>query len=144
MDAPAFYDEQKMELYINPACTDTEAFSAIAAEVAHSRFHNKGFNKFYNRAECNIDAQSVAYLLCRRFSVGCDLPDLSVLAEAYSGWSPQEVQEDRRLHRAGSRSAAAYPQCISETEFVYPVMAILPGCVRRQDEKQHFTQRTKR
>lgn len=42
LNAPAFYDEGKLELAINPNYPDGEAFAAIAAEVAHSRFHAKG------------------------------------------------------------------------------------------------------
>lgn len=93
MDTPAYYDAQSMELYVDPASTDTEAFAAIAAEVAHSRFHNKGRNAFYDRAECSIDAQSVSFLLCRRFGVECELPNLAALAESYNGWSSQEVRQ---------------------------------------------------
>ena len=93
MDTPAYYDAQSMELYVDPVSTDTEAFAAIAAEVAHSRFHNKGRNEFYDRNECSIDAQSVSFLLCRRFGVECELPNLAALAESYNGWSPQEVRQ---------------------------------------------------
>ena len=33
----AYYDSKNMELAVNPAFSDSEAFAAIAAEVAHSR-----------------------------------------------------------------------------------------------------------
>ena len=35
LDQAAFYDMQEMALYINPNYPDSEAFSAIAAEIAH-------------------------------------------------------------------------------------------------------------
>ena len=38
----AYYDSKNMELAVNPAFSDSEAFAAIAAEVAHSRIHAKG------------------------------------------------------------------------------------------------------
>ena len=116
MEPPAFYDEHSMELYVNPAYSDTEAFAAIATEVAHSRFHAKGVNQFYSRAECNIDAQSVAYLLCRRFGVECDLPELSGRSEAYRDWTPQEVRQaldgiqDMSKKIGGSIEQAITPQ----------------------------------
>lgn len=92
MDGPAFYDENQMELYINPGYSDQEAFSAIAAEVAHSRFHAKGTNAYYDRGESELDAQSVSYILCRRFGVKRDMPDVSSLETLYSGWTAQEVR----------------------------------------------------
>jgi len=63
----AFYDQRNMELAVNPTFPDSEAFAAIAAEVAHSRLHAKGAFPGYDRDECDLDAQSVSYILCRRF-----------------------------------------------------------------------------
>lgn len=92
MDVPAFYDQENLELAVNPRYPDNEAFSAIATEVAHSRFHNKGRNPFYNREESELDAQSVSYILCRRYEVKREMPDLSNLEQLYDGWSPEEVR----------------------------------------------------
>lgn len=86
----AFYDQKNMELAINPDFPDGEAFAAIAAEVAHSRFHAKGAVPGYNRDEYDLDAQSVSYLLCRRFGVERELPDVSGVAELYEGLDAQE------------------------------------------------------
>ena len=93
MDVPAFYDEEKLELAISPNYPDGEAFAAIAAEVAHSRFHAKGTNAQYNRSESELDAQSVSYILCKRLGIKRDLPDLTGLPQLYSGWTPQEVRQ---------------------------------------------------
>ncbi len=84
----ALYDQNNMEIAINPDYPDSEAFAAIAAEVAHSRLHAKGYNSAYNRQESDLDAQSISYILCRRFGVKRDMPDLSRLAELYDGWDP--------------------------------------------------------
>ena len=92
MDVPAFYDQENLELAVNPSYPDNEAFSAIATEVAHSRFHNKGRNPFYNREESELDAQSVSYILCRRYEVKREMPDLSNLEQLYDGWSSEEVR----------------------------------------------------
>ncbi|MEM5768495.1 MAG: hypothetical protein AAGU32_09455 [Bacillota bacterium] len=93
LDSPALYDEAQMELVINPGYDDTASFSAIAAEVAHSRFHAKGTNRNYDRAECELDAQSVSYLLCRRFGIDRELPDISDVTVLYEGWEPQERRQ---------------------------------------------------
>ena len=82
-----------MELAINPNFPDSEAFAAIAAEIAHARLHGKGYNSGYNRDDCELDAQSVSYILCRRFGISRDVPDLSKLPELYGGW---EAPDRRR------------------------------------------------
>lgn len=93
LDCPARYDEVNMVLYINPASQDGEAFAAIGTEIAHARFHNKGYSAYYDRAECHLDAESVSYILCRRFGVERELPDASHVAALYEGWEPQERAE---------------------------------------------------
>lgn len=93
LDCPAYYDADKMELAVNPDYPDNEAFAAIAAEVAHSRLHAKGVNTYYTRAECDLDAQSISCILCRRFGVERSMPDLSRLGELYSGWATPEVRQ---------------------------------------------------
>ncbi len=84
---PAYYDQKNLKLYIKPGYPDSEAFAAIAAEIAHSRFHQKGYNVDYLRADSDLDAQSISYILCRRFGVSRELPDLSRLPELYQGWT---------------------------------------------------------
>ncbi|MEA4894662.1 MAG: hypothetical protein VB064_05315 [Oscillospiraceae bacterium] len=93
LDGPALYDEAQMELVINPNYDDNISFAHIAAEVAHSRFHAKGTNRNYDRAECELDAQSVSYILCRRFGINRELPDVSGVATLYEGWEPQERRQ---------------------------------------------------
>lgn len=92
LETPALYDERDMILYVNPHSSDKVAFSAIAAEVAHSRFHNKGQNEYYNKVECELDAQSVSYILCRRFGIPCEQPDASDLGTLYESWTPDEAR----------------------------------------------------
>ena len=88
-----YYDAKKLELAVNPNYPDNEAFAAIAAEVAHSRMHARGVNSYYSREECSLDAQSVSCILCRRFGIQRESPDLSRLSELYQGWTPQEVRQ---------------------------------------------------
>ena len=93
MDAPAYYDSQQMTLFIAPGFADDESFAAIATEVAQSRFHNKGSNAYYSREESHLDAESVSCILCRRFGIGRDMPELSNLGQLYSGWSPEDIRQ---------------------------------------------------
>lgn len=93
LETPAVYDPQRMELAINPDYPDHEMFAAIATAVAHSRLHGKGYNAQYDYAEFDLDAQSVSYLLCRRFGVERDLPDTADLSALYEGWDAQERRQ---------------------------------------------------
>lgn len=93
LERPAYYDAEKLELAVNPNYPDNEAFAAIAAEVAHSRMHARGVNSYYSREDCSLDAQSVSCILCRRFGIQREGPDLSRLSELYQGWTPQEVRQ---------------------------------------------------
>ncbi len=90
LSVAALYDQRKMELAINPTVSDSEAFAAIAAEVAHSRLHGKGAFPGYDRDECDLDAQSISFILCRRYGVERPMPDLSRLPELYDEWDPQQ------------------------------------------------------
>jgi len=93
LDAPAYYDEEREELAINPDYPDGEAFASIAAEVALTRFHDKGYNRNYSWERYELDAQSVAYILCRRFGIRPQVPNLERLAERFEGMDPQEARE---------------------------------------------------
>lgn len=92
LDEPAYYDEEKKELAINPDFSDSEAFASIAAEVALTRFHNKGFNSDYRWDKYELDAQSVAYILCRRFGIEPQTPKLERLTERFDGMTKDEAR----------------------------------------------------
>lgn len=93
LSTPALYDASKMELSINPDHEDTTLFASIATEIAHARIHAKGANAGYDRVDCELDAQSISYILCRRFGVEQDLPDMTRLGELYEDWSPQDRRQ---------------------------------------------------
>jgi hypothetical protein len=90
---PAYYDPGNMELAVNPDFPDHEAFAAITAEVAQSRFHKRGETPGYNRTECELDAQSISYILCRRFGIERPMPEMEHLPELYEGW---DIEDRRR------------------------------------------------
>lgn len=92
LDTPAFFDEEKRELAINPDYSDPEAFAAIAAEVALTRYHDKGYNPDYSWARYELDAQSVSYILCRRYGIEPKQPNLERLAERFEGMSLDECK----------------------------------------------------
>ena len=93
LDTAACYDDHAMTIAINPGCSDSQAFSAIAAEIALARFHDRGANSAYSREGYDLSAQSVSYILCRRFGVERELPDLSVLPAQYQYLDAQQRRE---------------------------------------------------
>ena len=46
----------------------------------------RGRNPAYSREGCELSAQSVSYILCRRFGVQRELPDLTGMAKRCQGW----------------------------------------------------------
>ena len=89
----ALYDPKSKQLIINPSYSDSEAFAAIATQIAHARFHDKGFNQNYRRESYDLSAQSVSCVLCRRFGIEREAPDLSGLPDLYQGWQTQNRQK---------------------------------------------------
>ncbi len=92
LTTPAYYDPHHMMVAVNPSFSDSEAFGAIAAEIAQAKYHDRGFNREYSREGCELHAQSVAYILCRRFGIRREQPDLTRLAEQFQGWPAQDRQ----------------------------------------------------
>ena len=86
----AYYDPRQMTLAIDTACPDGQAFAAIAAEIAQARFHDRGRNPVYSRKSCELSVQSVSYILCRRFGIQRELPDLTKMAERCQGWEIED------------------------------------------------------
>ena len=86
---PAYYDDAALKLYINPDTPDSAAFATIATEIALCRFHAKGAYD-YDRAENLLDAQSISYVMCKRFGIPTEKPDLSNLGALYRGYTPDD------------------------------------------------------
>lgn len=92
LGVPAYFDEGSRELAINSEFPDEEAFASIAAEVALTRFHDKGYNRDYSWARYELDAQSVSYILCRRYGIEPKEPNMERLAERFSGMDTEECK----------------------------------------------------
>ena len=92
LDSPAFFDEEKRELAVNPNYTDPEAFAVIAAEVALTRYHDKGYNRDYSWGRYDLDAQSVSYILCRKYGIEPKQPNMERLSERFVGMDIDECK----------------------------------------------------
>lgn len=90
MQVAAYYDDQNLTLAINPDFSDHETFAALATEIALSRMHGKGRIRDFNREDFQLDAESISYILCRRFGIEHPLPDAKNIAALYDGYNSQE------------------------------------------------------
>ncbi len=93
---PALYNEQNMSIAVNPACGELEVFAALSDEIGYARIHNKGRNQYFDRETCMLDAESMGYMLCRRFGVDHPQPNanaLNQLALLYEGYEPHDRGE---------------------------------------------------
>ena len=70
-----------MTLAVDPDISVSQAFAAIAAEIVHARAHNWGRYSGYSRGKYELIVQSASFILCRRFGIEREAPDLSGLAE---------------------------------------------------------------
>ncbi len=105
---PAIYDPNQMKMAVNPNYGGTEAFAGIAIEIAHVRFHAKGYNQNYSREDYELDAQSVGYMICHRFGVPCEAPTYQIWQRSMTGLTRKiGVRHSVRFRTWHRRSAAA-------------------------------------
>lgn len=90
ISGPAYYDDARLTLSISPEYKDAEIFAALATEITYARIHDRGRNSDFDRASYKLDAESVGYLLCRRFGVECPPPDTKELVFLYEGCEPTD------------------------------------------------------
>lgn len=90
MAAPAYYDPEKLELSVNAHYSDLEVFAALSTEVTYARIHGKGRNMDFTREEYRLDAESVGYMLCRRFGVEQSAPHAAAVRQLYDGYEPAD------------------------------------------------------
>lgn len=87
IEAPAFYDPERLTIFINPDYSHAAVFAALAAEIPLARAHDRGYNGNFKREFYALDAQSAGYMVCRRFGVECPPPELAKhVAGYYEGY----------------------------------------------------------
>lgn len=104
IDSPAYYDDTRLALAINPEYGDGEIFAALATEITYARIHDKGRNSEFVRDSYKLDAESVGYFVCRRFGVDCPLPDTRELGVLYEGYEPGDRGEALEQLRKTARN----------------------------------------
>lgn len=104
IETPAFYDPERLTVFINPDCSHTEVFVALAAEIPLARAHDRGYNGNFKREFYSLDAQSAGYMVCRRFGVECPPPEMAQhVSGCYNGLPPSVCGEMLESVRDTSR-----------------------------------------
>lgn len=104
MPTPARYDETHLCLAIDPSYGELEVFSALATEIGYAQAHDKGRNIDFDRETYRVDAESVSYMLCRRFGVDCKPPQAAELGQLYEGYEPSDRGEALEQLRKTTRN----------------------------------------
>ena len=92
INAPAYYDPERLTIFINPDCSHTEVFVALAAEIPLARAHDRGYNGNFKREFYSLDAQSAGYMVCRRFGVECPTPEMAAHVDRCYNGLPASVR----------------------------------------------------
>lgn len=87
LDSAAYYDPDQMALAINTAYPEQEIFAALTTELAYAHFHDRGRNPYFTRLACRMDAETIGYLVCRRFGVPCQEPNAAGVSLHYQDFT---------------------------------------------------------
>ena len=104
LGAPARYDERNLCIAIDPSYGETEVFSALATEIGYAKGHDKGRNMDFDRRDYQLDAESIGYMLCRRFGVDCKAPQAGEVTRLYEGYEPSDRVEALEALRKAARN----------------------------------------
>lgn len=89
LKAAARYNERECVIEINGSKSAGEVFSELAREIVYARDHERGRNRDFDRADLQLNAESIGFMVCRRFGVDCPMPDADK-APAYYGYYEAE------------------------------------------------------
>lgn len=90
LETPVRYNERECILEINTEYSTGQVFAALATEISYARIHDRGMNRDYDRGTFQLNAESIGFMVCRRFGVDCPLPDAAGIQQFYSYYAPDE------------------------------------------------------
>lgn len=104
LDAPARYNERDCVLEINTEYSAGQVFAALATEISYARIHDRGMNRDYDRESFQLTAESIGFMVCRRFGVDCPVPDTAGVERFYGYYTPDERGKSLDLMRQAARN----------------------------------------
>ena len=88
-DKKGYYSINNKEIVINDNMSDYQTFKTLIHEIAHSKIHAKDLKK-YNAHEREVQAESVAYVVCNTYGI-----DSSEYSFGYiAGWSSNKEMSE--------------------------------------------------
>lgn len=88
LEQSAYYDPDTLTILVNTEHPAHDVFAALAVESVHARMHGQGRNTQYSREMYRTDAESIGYMVCRRFGVPCPPPEAKELKQTFDGCDP--------------------------------------------------------
>lgn len=104
LDVPVRYNERDCVLEINTQYSTGEVFAALATEISYARIHDRGMNRDYDRAAFQLTAESIGYMVCRRFGVDCPMPNADRVEQYYNFFEADERGKSLDLMRQTARN----------------------------------------
>ena len=104
LDVPVRYNERDCVLEINTQYSTGEVFAALATEISYARIHDRGMNRDYDRAAFQLTAESIGYMVCRRFGVDCPMPNADKVEQYYNFFEADERGKSLDLMRQTARN----------------------------------------
>lgn len=104
LEVPVRYNERECILEINTEYSTGQVFAALATEISFARLHDRGMNRDYDRGAFQLNAESVGFMVCRRFGVDCPVPDASGVQQFYSYYSPDDRGKSLDFMRQTARN----------------------------------------
>ena len=93
LDVPVRYNERECILEINTEYSTGQVFAALATEISFARLHDRG-----------MTAESIGFMVCRRFGVDCPVPDAAGVQQFYNYYAPDERGKSLDFLRQTARS----------------------------------------
>ena len=104
LNVPVRYNERECILEINTEYSTGQVFAALATEISFARLHDRGMNRDYDRGAFQLNAESVGFMVCRRFGVECPLPDAAGVQQFYNYYAPDERGKSLDFMRQTARN----------------------------------------
>ena len=90
LETPVRYNDRECVLEVNTKFSKPEVFAALATEITYARIHDRGRNRDFDREMFKLDAESVGYMVCRRFGVDSPRPDTTEVKKLYEGYGADD------------------------------------------------------
>jgi len=104
LETPVRYNERDCVLEINTQYSTGEVFAALATEISYARNHERGWNRDYDRGAFQMTAESIGFMVCRRFGVDCPLPNADKVEQYYSFFEADERGKSLDLMRQTAKN----------------------------------------